>query len=101
MLLRTSLIKFHRIVYHSVRTCTHQVNTPQVNSSQTKPSSDWNPVYNFPQIKFFGGLNKLKIHQSAITAIGVPVLMGLESMQIVPPEATELFAVIGILSLIL
>lgn len=93
MLLRTSLIKFSRIVhYNTVRTCTHQVNTSQ----QTKPSSDWSPVYNFPQIKLIAGLNKLKIHQSAITAIGVPVLMGLESTQIVPPDTAELFAVLGI-----
>lgn len=97
-MLRPTLTKCARIVHNNnatrtantIRTCTHQINTPQ-----TKPSSNWNSVYKFPSIKLLGGLNKLKIYQSAFTAVGVPVLMGLEYLLMVPAETTATFAVLG------
>lgn len=62
----------------------------------SEPSSpDWIPIYKFPAIKFLSQLSKLKVLQAAFTSAGVPLLMGLESFQIVPTQTTALFAVIG------
>lgn len=91
MFLRSTLRRLPRIVHsNAIRSCTHQVN-----AQPTESPVDWNTVYKFPSIQFLAGLSKLKIYQSAFTAAGVPVLMGLESLQIVPAQMTELFAVLG------
>lgn len=88
------LRKLPRVTHNNaVRSCTHQINSQPVESS-----SDWKTIYNFPSIKLLGGLSKLKIYQSAFTAVGVPLLIGLESLQFVPTQTTELFAVLGMSS---
>ncbi len=90
MFLRSTLIR--RITHTNVvRTCTQQIT-----SKPTEPAeSDWKTIYKFSSMPFIAKLSKLKILQSAFTAAGVPVLMGLESFQIVPVQSTELFAILG------
>lgn len=95
MLLRPTLLKFHRIVcYNSVRACTNQINSSQT-ETQTQSPSSWKPVYKFPQITFFAKLNKLKVYQSAATAVGVPALMGLQMAGKISAEIIEVFAILG------
>lgn len=98
MFLRSVLTNLPRITAnYAARSCSHQIN-PKPTISSTKPSSDWKTIYSFPAINLLAGLSKLKIYQSALTAAGIPLLMVLESLHIVPIQSTELFAALGMSS---
>ncbi|KAJ6648171.1 hypothetical protein Bhyg_03396 [Pseudolycoriella hygida] len=98
MFLRTSLTKFPRMVPNIVfRTCT----THRTDAVKTEANGKWLTIYEFPTIKVLGVINKLKNYQSAFTAVGVPICMGLESSQILAAPTTEIFAAIASLQKIL
>lgn len=99
MFLRSTLMltKLPRLTHNVVRTCTHQITAQPTQPTQS--SSDWNTIYKFPSITFLAKLSKLKIYQSAVTVVGLPVLLGLESFQMVSIQTTQLFVILGMFTL--
>lgn len=49
-----------------------------------------------PATALLAKLSKLKVVQGGVTVVGTPVVVGLQSMQIVSSPVAELFAVIGV-----
>lgn len=99
MFLRSTLMltKLPRLTHNVLRTCTHQITSQP--TKPTPPSSDWNTIYKFPSITFLAKLSKLKIYQSVLTVVGVPVILGLQNFEIVSIQTTQLFVILGMSTL--
>lgn len=92
MFLRSSLVNLPRITHRNmVRTCTHQV-TPQPIQPTTQ---DWRTIYKMPAASYLAKISKLKVIQAAVALVGAPVVIGLESMQMVNTQTAELYAILG------
>lgn len=56
---------------------------------------DFIPVYKFPYIRPFSIINRLKVYQTALTAVSVPAAICLNQLNQISSDAVEFTAALG------
>lgn len=74
---------------------THTSSINALSKPNNQNDGKWHTIYQFPYIKAIVGLNRLKVHQAALTSLAVPLCMGLEGAATIPGGSAQVVAVLG------
>lgn len=79
----------------SARVCSTSKKS-ELNVKEGKETEAFKAFYKFPYINFVSSLNKLKVYQTLLTAISIPLCILLEKIEQVPDDTVSLSLITNI-----